>query len=159
VIVEKAVSELGGIDLLVNNAAHQATFESIEDISDEEWELTFRVNIHAISAPVIIALFPVSLPPAAVALLAMIRLWPHLVGVSRHRLLLARERGLRVLVHGCDHSRKIGTPPTAERQRSSEFARSAGRVLDAKGLGPKGSVLAPADFAYPHSWAGTIFRA
>ena len=47
VIVEKAVSELGGIDLLVNNAAHQATFELIEDISDEEWELTFRVNIHA----------------------------------------------------------------------------------------------------------------
>jgi NAD(P)-dependent dehydrogenase (short-subunit alcohol dehydrogenase family) len=46
-IVEKAVSELGGIDILVNNAAHQATFSSIEDISDEEWELTFKVNIHA----------------------------------------------------------------------------------------------------------------
>ena len=46
-IVDKAVSELGGIDILVNNAAHQATFNSIEDISDEEWELTFRVNIHA----------------------------------------------------------------------------------------------------------------
>src|ERR1700741_1251236 len=27
--------------------AHQATFKSVEDISDEEWELTFRVNIHA----------------------------------------------------------------------------------------------------------------
>ena len=46
-IVDKAVAELGGIDILVNNAAHQATFNSIEDISDEEWELTFRVNIHA----------------------------------------------------------------------------------------------------------------
>ena len=46
-IIEKAVSELGGIDILVNNAAHQATFKSIDDISDEEWELTFRVNIHA----------------------------------------------------------------------------------------------------------------
>src|SRR5213078_3116352 len=43
----KAVSELGGIDILVNNAAHQASFKSIEDISDEEWELTFKVNIHA----------------------------------------------------------------------------------------------------------------
>jgi NAD(P)-dependent dehydrogenase (short-subunit alcohol dehydrogenase family) len=39
--------ELGGIDILVNNAAHQATFTSIEDISDEEWERSFRVNIHA----------------------------------------------------------------------------------------------------------------
>ena len=46
-IVDKALAELGGIDILVNNAAHQATFKSIEDISDEEWELTFRVNIHA----------------------------------------------------------------------------------------------------------------
>jgi NAD(P)-dependent dehydrogenase (short-subunit alcohol dehydrogenase family) len=46
-IIDKAVAELGGIDILVNNAAHQATFEEIADISDEEWELTFRVNIHA----------------------------------------------------------------------------------------------------------------
>ena len=46
-IVDKAVKELGGIDVLVNNAAHQATFKSIEDITDEEWELTFKVNIHA----------------------------------------------------------------------------------------------------------------
>jgi len=46
-LVDKAVAELGGIDILVNNAAHQASFESIEDISDEEWDLTFRVNIHA----------------------------------------------------------------------------------------------------------------
>jgi NAD(P)-dependent dehydrogenase (short-subunit alcohol dehydrogenase family) len=47
VVIAKAVSELGGVDILVNNAAHQATFTSIEDISDEEWELTFKVNIHA----------------------------------------------------------------------------------------------------------------
>ncbi|MVA77940.1 SDR family oxidoreductase [Agrobacterium vitis] len=46
-IIDKAVAEFGGIDILVNNAAHQKTFEQIEDISDEEWELTFRVNIHA----------------------------------------------------------------------------------------------------------------
>src|SRR5215203_5087456 len=46
-IVETGVKELGGIDILVNNAAHQATFKSIDEISDEEWELTFKVNIHA----------------------------------------------------------------------------------------------------------------
>ncbi|OWV74584.1 NAD(P)-dependent oxidoreductase [Rhizobium sp. R339] len=46
-IVETAVRELGGIDILVNNAAHQASFKSIDEISDEEWELTFKVNIHA----------------------------------------------------------------------------------------------------------------
>lgn len=46
-IIETAVRELGGIDILVNNAAHQATFDDITEIPDEEWELTFRVNIHA----------------------------------------------------------------------------------------------------------------
>lgn len=45
--IDVAVSELGGIDILINNAAHQATFKEIGDISDEEWELTFRVNMHA----------------------------------------------------------------------------------------------------------------
>lgn len=46
-IIDTAVSELGGIDILVNNAAHQASFSEIGDISDEEWEVTFRTNIHA----------------------------------------------------------------------------------------------------------------
>ncbi|MEH3117683.1 MAG: SDR family oxidoreductase [Methylorubrum populi] len=46
-IVERAVEAFGRIDVLVNNAAHQATFTDPEEISDEEWEKTFRVNIHA----------------------------------------------------------------------------------------------------------------
>ena len=31
--------------MLTNNAAHQMHFDTFEDISDEEWELTFRTNI------------------------------------------------------------------------------------------------------------------
>ena len=46
-IMGKAVSSFGQIDVLVNNAAHQASFSSAEDISDEEWDITFRTNIHA----------------------------------------------------------------------------------------------------------------
>jgi NAD(P)-dependent dehydrogenase (short-subunit alcohol dehydrogenase family) len=46
-VIKKAVDSLGGIDILVNNAAHQATFKDIGDISDEEWEKTFRINIHS----------------------------------------------------------------------------------------------------------------
>jgi NAD(P)-dependent dehydrogenase (short-subunit alcohol dehydrogenase family) len=46
-IIERCVSELGGIEILVNNAAHQETIKDIEDIPDEEWEATFRTNIHA----------------------------------------------------------------------------------------------------------------
>src|SRR5437868_2515640 len=45
--IKRAIDDLGGVDILVNNAAHQATFKDIGDISDEEWELTFKVNIHA----------------------------------------------------------------------------------------------------------------
>jgi NAD(P)-dependent dehydrogenase (short-subunit alcohol dehydrogenase family) len=46
-LIATAVDQLGGIDILVNNAAHQAIFKDIADISDEEWDLTFRTNIHA----------------------------------------------------------------------------------------------------------------
>jgi NAD(P)-dependent dehydrogenase (short-subunit alcohol dehydrogenase family) len=44
-LVEKAVKEFSRIDVLVNNAAHQMTFESIEEISDDEWDKTFATNI------------------------------------------------------------------------------------------------------------------
>ena len=46
-IIERAVNELGRIDILVNNAAFQRTYGSLEDIPDEEWSYTFRTNIEA----------------------------------------------------------------------------------------------------------------
>ncbi|TKW65387.1 MAG: SDR family oxidoreductase [Paracoccus denitrificans] len=46
-IVARVVERFGRIDIVVNNAAHQALFDSIEDISDEEWRHTFAVNIDA----------------------------------------------------------------------------------------------------------------
>jgi hypothetical protein len=46
-IIAKAMAEFQGIDVLVNNAAHQASFASIEDITDEEWGITFHTNVHA----------------------------------------------------------------------------------------------------------------
>ena len=44
-LVERTVSELGGLDILVNNAAEQQTTQSIEEISAEQLERTFRTNI------------------------------------------------------------------------------------------------------------------
>src|SRR6478609_4754654 len=41
-VIDRAVEELGGIDILVNNAAYQMTHENLEDITDEEWDYTFR---------------------------------------------------------------------------------------------------------------------
>lgn len=46
-LVGRCATEFGGLDILVNNAAHQASFQAIDDISDEEWRSTFAVNIHA----------------------------------------------------------------------------------------------------------------
>jgi NAD(P)-dependent dehydrogenase (short-subunit alcohol dehydrogenase family) len=42
--VERVVNEFGKLDILVNNAAFQQHQESLEDISDEQWDLTFRTN-------------------------------------------------------------------------------------------------------------------
>ena len=46
-MIAEAEDAFGGVDILVNNAAHQASFKELEDISEEEWDLTFKVNIHA----------------------------------------------------------------------------------------------------------------
>lgn len=46
-LVEQTVDAFGRIDVLVNNAGHQMMFESLEQISDEEWDKTLAVNISA----------------------------------------------------------------------------------------------------------------
>lgn len=46
-IVADVVEEFGRIDILVNNAAHQQSFDEIDEITDEEWQRTFAINIHA----------------------------------------------------------------------------------------------------------------
>ena len=50
-IIDQTVKRFGRIDILVNNAAHQETFDSLGDIPDEEWQCTFAVNIHAMFYP------------------------------------------------------------------------------------------------------------
>lgn len=46
-IVDRAVSAFGRVDVLVNNAAFQMSRESLDEISEEEWDRTFAVNIGA----------------------------------------------------------------------------------------------------------------
>src|SRR6185312_2887014 len=46
-LVQKTVEAFGRIDIIVNNAAHQMSFSSLEEISDEEWRRTFDTNISA----------------------------------------------------------------------------------------------------------------
>jgi len=46
-IIAAAVEQLGGVDVLVNNAAFQMTHETLEEIPDDEWDYTFATNISA----------------------------------------------------------------------------------------------------------------
>ena len=46
-VIDRAVREFGKLDILVNNAAMQRTHESIEEISSQEWDQTFRTNIYS----------------------------------------------------------------------------------------------------------------
>jgi NAD(P)-dependent dehydrogenase (short-subunit alcohol dehydrogenase family) len=46
-IIQTAVDELGGVDILVNNAAYQMTHETLDEIPDDEWDYTFDTNIGA----------------------------------------------------------------------------------------------------------------
>lgn len=46
-LVDRALAEFGRLDVLVNNAAMQRSHETLEEIEPEEWDRTFRTNIHA----------------------------------------------------------------------------------------------------------------
>jgi NAD(P)-dependent dehydrogenase (short-subunit alcohol dehydrogenase family) len=46
-VIDRAVREFGRVDVLVNNAAFQRTYQSLDEVPDEEWDYTFRANIAA----------------------------------------------------------------------------------------------------------------
>jgi NAD(P)-dependent dehydrogenase (short-subunit alcohol dehydrogenase family) len=46
-IIQTAVDQLGGVDILVSNAAFQMSHDSLQEISDEEWDRTIHTNISA----------------------------------------------------------------------------------------------------------------
>jgi NAD(P)-dependent dehydrogenase (short-subunit alcohol dehydrogenase family) len=46
-VIDRAAAEFGGIDVLVSNAAFQMTHSDLGEITDEEWDYTFRLNVGA----------------------------------------------------------------------------------------------------------------
>ncbi|MGM7669524.1 SDR family oxidoreductase [Microbacterium sp. A93] len=44
-VVDAAAAELGGLDILVNNAGKQVINETLEELSDEQIDETFQINI------------------------------------------------------------------------------------------------------------------
>jgi NAD(P)-dependent dehydrogenase (short-subunit alcohol dehydrogenase family) len=46
-VVERTVRELGGLDILVNNAAHLNSQMDLSELSFEDWDRSFKVNVYA----------------------------------------------------------------------------------------------------------------
>ena len=46
-VVNDAAAQLGRLDILVNNIAYQNPVDSFEELTSEQWELTFRTNVHS----------------------------------------------------------------------------------------------------------------
>jgi NAD(P)-dependent dehydrogenase (short-subunit alcohol dehydrogenase family) len=46
-VVEKTVAQFGQLDILVANAAHQNRKKSLQDVTDEEFDRTFKTNIYS----------------------------------------------------------------------------------------------------------------
>ncbi|EKG21920.1 Short-chain dehydrogenase/reductase SDR [Macrophomina phaseolina MS6] len=45
-VADKALETMGAVNILVNNAAYQMMVNDIQELSEEQWEHTFNVNIH-----------------------------------------------------------------------------------------------------------------
>ena len=46
--VERTVSRFGKLDILVSNAGHQNRKQGLEEITEEEWDRTFKTNVYAL---------------------------------------------------------------------------------------------------------------
>jgi len=44
--VSQTIAKLGRLDILVNNAAYQQHQETLEDVSEDQWDRTFKTNIY-----------------------------------------------------------------------------------------------------------------
>lgn len=142
-VVDRTVSELGKLDILVNNAAEQHPQESIENISAQQLERTFRTNIfsmfyltkaamkHLKKGGVIISTTSVTAYKGSAELLDYSSTKGAIVAFTRSLSQNLADKGIRV--NGVAPG-PIWTPPirrrsTRRRSRASVLTcRSAGRA-------------------------------
>ena len=46
-VISRTVQTFGQLDILVSNAAHQVSSEKLEDVTEEQFDLTYKTNIYA----------------------------------------------------------------------------------------------------------------
>ncbi|MEN3291890.1 MAG: hypothetical protein V7642_1143 [Burkholderiales bacterium] len=128
-MVETAVSSFGKLDVLVNNAAQQYPQKSIEDISEEQLEKTFRTNIFSMFYTVKAAM-------------------PHLKE-NAHIINTTSVTAYRGSAHLLDYSSTKGAIVTFTRSLSQQLA---GRriYVNAVAPGPVWTPLIPSSFDANH---------
>ena len=161
-IVERAVSELGRLDVLVNNAAFQRTYEKIEDITAEEWDRTFRTNIHAMFY-LCQAAVPHLKPGASIVNTSSIQAKdpsPQLLAYAATKAAIANftaglaqmlaDRGIRVNAVAPGPIWTPLIPSTMPAEKAASFGKQAplGRAGQPKELAPAFVLLASDDGSY-----------
>ena len=110
--VERTVRELGKLDVLVSNAAFQNRREKPEEVSDDQWERTFRVNVLAMFYTVKAALKHLK-PGAAIINVGSIQAYepsPPILGQAFDAMLLTPPNG-------------FDSPPSVELAFWAHYAR------------------------------------
>jgi NAD(P)-dependent dehydrogenase (short-subunit alcohol dehydrogenase family) len=162
-LVQRAVDELGGLDILVNNAAYQMTLpESIESLTTEQMERTYRTNLFALVWLTKAALRHMS-PGAAIVNTSSIQAYepsPHLFDYSSTKAAIVNmtknlaqhlaERGIRVnsVAPGPIWTPLI--PATMEPDKVNEFGQQTplGRAGQPAELAPAFVFLASQESSY-----------
>lgn len=161
-LVSRCVDELGGIDILINNAAFQSTSARIEDIGAEEFERTFRTNVFAMFYLCKAAL-PLMKPGSVIINTASIQAYqpkPSLLGYaatkgaivtfSKALAMEAIERGIRVNAVAPGPVWTPLIPSTMPAESIQQFGKSApmGRPAQPAELAPVYVFLACEDSSY-----------
>jgi NAD(P)-dependent dehydrogenase (short-subunit alcohol dehydrogenase family) len=161
-LIDRAFQEFGKLDILVNNAAFQRTYQRIEDISSEEWDYTFRTNIYAMfylckaalprmpEGGAIINVASIQAYQPSPALLAYASTKGAIVTFSKALAEQAIERGVRVNVVAPGPVWTPLIPSTMPEERVENFGKDGpiGRAAQPAELAPLFVFLASPESSY-----------
>ena len=137
-VVDRTVAELGRLDILVSNAAHQNRKRVIEDITEEEWDRTFKTNVYAYFRLVKAAL-------------------PHL-SAGASIIVTGSETGLRGAGNAARLLGDQGRDSHASQRRSRSNWRSASIRVNCVAPGPVWTPLNAADEGNPPEKVAEVRR-
>lgn len=161
-LVERCVAELGRLDILVNNAAHQRSRDDIQELSSEEFEYTFKTNVYAMFALCKAAL-PHLQPGSSIINVASIQAYqpsPNLLAYAATKGAIitftkalsdmAIEKGVRVNAVAPGPIWTPLIPSTMPREKVKQFGKNTpiGRAGQPAELAPAFVFLASQDSSY-----------